>query len=320
MNDSARSGDFAFRVQAGWAKLPEAWSFFEVVDVEVDSEDRVYVFCRGEHPLLVFDKNGNFLYSWGEGFFTRPHGMTIAPDGSLYCVDDMAHAVYKFSQDKQLIFTLGTPGQGAPFHGGEPFNLPTKVALEPGTGAFYVSDGYGNARIHKYSPQGELLFSWGRSGSDPGEFNLPHSVCTDRQGRVYVADRENHRIQVFDDTGRYITQWNNMYRPCGLFITKDAPQLALVAEIPPGMSFMTGFPRLGARITIYDLAGKRLAAFGEALPGDKHPFQFWAPHGIVMDSQGNIYVGEVSYAHDSMTRASAPQPWTRRVFRKMLRI
>ncbi|MCL1818424.1 MAG: peptidyl-alpha-hydroxyglycine alpha-amidating lyase family protein [Spirochaetaceae bacterium] len=320
MNDSARSGDFAFRVNTGWAQLPEGWSFFEVVDIAVDPEDKVYVFCRGEHPLIVFDKDGKFLYSWGEGFFTRPHGITIAEDGSLYCADDRAHVIRKFSPDRQLVFTLGTPGQSAPFHSGEPFNLPTKVALEPGTGAFYVSDGYGNARVHKYSPQGELLFSWGSSGSDPGEFALPHSVCTDRQGRVYVADRENHRIQVFDDTGRYITQWNNMYRPCGLFITRDDPQLALVAEVPPGMAFIQDFPHLGARISIYDLAGKRLAAFGEALPGDELPFQFWAPHGLTADSRGDLYVGEVSYAHYGLTISSAPQPWTRRCFRKLVRI
>ena len=317
MNDSARSGDFAYRIQAEWAKLPDGWSFFEVVDIAIDVQDNVYVFCRGEHPLIVFDKNGNFMYSWGEGLFKRPHGITIGADGSLYLADDWGHVIHKVSHEKEIVFTLGT-GQAAPFHGGEPFNLPTKVALEPGTGALYVSDGYGNARIHKYSSSGERLFSWGRSGSDPGEFSLPHSVCTDKQGRVYVADRENHRIQIFDDTGRFITQWNNMYRPCGLFITPDDPQLAIVSEVPPGMAFMDGIPNLGARIVIYNLSGKRLAAFGEALPGDGMPFQFWAPHAVTADSSGNLYVGEVSYAHFGL--ASTPPPWTRRCFRKMLRI
>ena len=317
MNDSARSGDFTYRLDVNWAKLPDGWSFFDVVDIAIDSQDNVYVFCRGEHPLIVFDKNGNFLYSWGEGFFKRPHGVTIAADGSLYLADDKGHVIHKISRDRELVFTLGT-GQPAPFHGGEPFNLPTKVALEPETGAIYVSDGYGNARIHKYSASGERLFSWGRTGSDAGEFSLPHSVCTDRQGRVYVADRENHRIQVFDDTGRYITQWNNMYRPCGLFATQDDPQLLIVGELPPTMDFMNGIPNLGARVVIYDLKGKRLAAFGETLPGDELPFQFWAPHGLATDSCGNLYVGEVSHALYGIN--SAPQPWTRRCFRKMVRI
>jgi len=317
MSDSVRSGDFAFCLEPDWAKLPAGWGFFEVVDIAVDPSDNIFVFCRGEHPLVVFDKDGNFLYSWGEGLLKRAHGITIAPDGGLFCVDDRGHVIYRLTRDRELVFKLGT-GQPAPFHGGEPFNLPTKVALEPGTGNFYVSDGYGNARIHKYTATGERLFSWGRTGSDPGEFSLPHSVCTDKQGRVYVADRENHRVQVFDDTGRYITQWNNMFRPCGLFITQTEPQFALVTEVPPSYEFMKNAPNLGARVVIYDLAGKRLAAFGEALPGDGLPFQFWAPHGACMDSLGNLYVGEVSYAHFGMP--SAPPPWTRRCFRKLKRL
>jgi len=317
MNDSARSGDFAFRLEANWAKLPDGWSFFEVVDIAVDSKDNVYVFCRGEHPLIVFDRDGNFLYSWGEGLLKRPHGITIAPDGSLYCADDRGHIIYKLSRDREIVLKLGT-GQPAPFHSGEPFNLPTKVALEPGTGNFYISDGYGNARVHKYSGKGERLFSWGRTGSGPGEFGLPHCVCTDRQGRVYVADRENNRIQIFDDTGRYITQWNNMFRPCGLFITQDEPQHVIVTEVPPSYAFMKDAPNLGARIFICDLAGKRLASFGEALPGDELPFQFWAPHGVCADSRGNLYVGDVCYAHFGMQ--SEPPPYTRRCFRKMTRL
>jgi hypothetical protein len=111
-----------------------------------------------------------------------------------------------------------------------------------------------------------------------------------------------------------------MYRPCGLFITEDEPQLAIVGEIPPGMAFMGNIPNHGARIVIYDLSGKRLAAFGEALPGEELPFQFLAPHGVSADSRGDLYVGEVSYAHDGMTMSSTPPPWTRRCFRKMIRI
>ena len=317
MNDSARSGDFAFHVEANWAKLPDGWNFFEVVDIAVDSIDNVYVFSRSEHPLTVFDKNGNFLYSWGEGIFKRPHGITIAPEGSLYCVDDWGHVIHKVSPDRKIIFTVGS-GKPSPFHSGEPFNLPTKVAIEPGTGNFYVSDGYGNARVHKYSANGERIFSWGRAGSDPGEFSLPHSICTDKQGRVYITDRENHRIQIFDDTGRYITQWTNMFRPCGIFITQDDPQLVIVSEMPPSMPFMNGIPNLGARVVICDLSGKRLAAFGEPLPGDDLPFQFWAPHAVTADSRGNLYVGEVSYTHYSIVSPS--QPWTRRCFRKLVRL
>ena len=133
----------------------------------------------------------------------------------LYCTDDEAHVTYKFTLEGKLLMTLGTPGMAAPFQGGGPFNKPTKVALDPKSGDLYVADGYGNSRIHKYSPDGRHLFSWGNPGSDPGEFNLVHSVCTDKDGYVYVADRENHRIQIFDGQGNFQTQWHDMHRPCG---------------------------------------------------------------------------------------------------------
>jgi DNA-binding beta-propeller fold protein YncE len=318
MDNVVKTGPFSFRFENDWAKLPGGWSFFEVVDVAVDSTDRVFVFTRGEHPVMVFDEDGNFLFSWGEKLFTRPHGLTIGPDDSVYCVDDMGHTVKKFTPEGKLLFTLGTQGKSSGFNSGIPFNQPTKVALEPETGAFYVADGYGNARVHKYTADGELLFSWGRSGSGQGEFNLVHSVCTDKNGWVYVADRESHRVQVFDDKGHYIKQWNNLHRPCGLFITQDSPQLAIIGQIPSHLNVNIKFPNLGACVTIHDLDGRQLASIGEPFSGEQLPAQFLAPHGVAADSRGNIYVGEVSYAHYG--ESSAPPPWTKRCFRKMVRI
>ena len=117
--------------------------------------------------------------------------------------------------------SIGRRDEPAPPQSGKPFNRPTTVAFDPKTDDLYITDGYGNARVHKYSTEGEHLFSWGDYGTDPGQFNLPHSVCTDTQGRVYIADRENHRIQIFDDQGNYLEQWNNLHRPCGLHIRDD---------------------------------------------------------------------------------------------------
>ena len=113
-------GWFTYEVLADWAKLPEGWSFVEVVDVAVDTKDRVYVFCRGEHPLIIFDREGNFVNSWEQGIFQRPYGIAIGPDGSLYCADDIAHVIRKFTPEGKLLMTLGTPGQAAPFQGGDP--------------------------------------------------------------------------------------------------------------------------------------------------------------------------------------------------------
>jgi len=309
-------GEFTYEVLLDWAKLPKGWSFIDVVDVAVDSEDRVYVFNRGEHPMIVLDRNGNVLTSWGEGLFKRPHGVTLGPDDALYCVDDFGHTVSKLTLDGQVLMTLGTAGQGTPFQSGLPFNRPTKVALDPKTGDIYVADGYGNSRVHKYSSDGKLLFSWGEPGTDPGEFNLVHSVCTDKDGYVYIADRENHRVQVFDSNGKYTTQWNNMHRPCGMHIGGNGEQLCYVGELPPEYAFNENWPNVGRRISIYNLAGERLARLGDILSGEE-PHQFWAPHGIAVDSRGDLYIGEVSWTFKG--RKMDP-PRKLRSFRKLVKL
>ena len=287
-------GRFTYEVQPGWARLPAGWSFLEVVDVAVDAQDRVYVFTRGEHPLLIFDREGNFLTSWGEGLFKRPHGITMGPKETLYLIDDGGHAVYQFTLDGKLLMTLGTPGRGAGFMSGQPFNQPTKVARDPKTGELYISDGYGNARVHKYTSDGKYLFSWGECGTDPGQFNLVHSVVLDKAGRVFVADRENHRIQIFDSKGKLLAIWNNIHRPCGLHIAGDGEELVYVGELAPPFPFSQNYPNVGGRISIYDLKGNRLARLGDIRAGEE-PHQFLAPHGLTVDSRGDIYVGEVSW-------------------------
>lgn len=309
-------GRFTYEVRTDWAKLPEGWSFLEVVDVAVDGKDRVYVFSRGKHPLIVFDREGNYLRSWGEGIFQRPHGITISPDDSLYCADDRAHVIYKFTPEGKCLLTLGTPGQGAPFQEGKPFNLPTKVALDPKTGDLYVTDGYGNSRVHKFSSEGRHLFSWGEPGSDPGEFNLPHSVCTDQEGKVYVADRENHRVQIFDSRGKYLTQWKNLHRPCGLHIAGEGEQYCYIGELSPGMPINEKYPNLGPRISILNLKGERLARLGDIQPGEGD-HQFLAPHGLATDSRGDLYVGEVSWAFRG---SKLDPPHELRSFRKLMRL
>ena len=295
MNDIVKSGPFTFRVDHNWAKLPQGWELNDSADLAVDSQDRLIVYSRSEHAVIIFDRDGNFLSTWDEGAFARPHGLTIGADGFLYCTDDYDHTVKKFTPDGKCLLTIGTPGKPAEALSGNPFNRPTKVALEPGTGNMYIADGYQNARIHKYTPQGELLFSWGQSGVREGEFNFPHSICTDKQGLVYVADRENHRVQVFDDKGNYVTQWNNLHRPCGFYITKGDPELAIIGQLPSSLRVNAKFPNIGACVSIHDLSGKRLATFGGPFAGEDTIEHFHAPHGIAMDSRGDIYIGEVAY-------------------------
>ena len=245
-----------------WAKLPDGWSLTDAASVAVDSKDRIYVFNRGDHPMVVLDREGNFITSWGEGLFNRAHGLHIDADDNLYCTDDGDHTVRKCSTDGKVLLTIGIPNKPAPFMSGEPFHRCTHTALSP-KGEIYVSDGYGNACVHKYSPDGKLLKTWGEPGTDPGQFNIVHNIATDADGWVYVADRENHRVQVFDGNGKYETQWNFLHRPCALCRCGSGKQPNfIVGELGPGMAVNRKVPNLGPRLSIVDSKGKRIARLG----------------------------------------------------------
>jgi DNA-binding beta-propeller fold protein YncE len=302
---SVGTGKFRYEALPRWEKLPPKWSFVEVAGVATDSHDRVYVFNRGEHPVIVLDRDGNFLASWGEKRFQRAHGISIGPDDAVYCTDDLDHTVRKFTPTGELLLTLGTSGrpsetgiEGVDYRtirrAGSPFHRPTNVALA-GDGALYITDGYGNARVHKFAPDGRLLFSWGGPGSGPGQFNLPHGIALDREGLVYVADRENSRIQIFSPEGAFLTQWTDVARPMQVFI--DAEQNVFVAEVgwraglfpwqsPPGLRVT------GGRLSIFNRQGELLARWGGG-DNPEAPGDFFAPHDLWIDSQGAIYVGEV---------------------------
>ena len=201
------SGDYTFELDENWGRLPEGYEFFQVAGVAVDNDDQVYVYNRSAHPLMVFDREGNFVKSWGVEF-ANPHDIHIAPDGSVFLADRDVHVVLKYSPDERLLLTLGTrdrpsdTGYTLPervvHRAAGPFNLPTGIAVTADTGDIFVSDGYGNARVHKYNSTGALITSWGAPGSaNPVDFNLPHGVTLDNEGNLVVCDRENIRLQFF---------------------------------------------------------------------------------------------------------------------------
>jgi DNA-binding beta-propeller fold protein YncE len=313
------SGEHRYRVVENWAKLPDGWNFKDVAAVGVDSKDQVYVFNRGEHPVIVFDRDGNFLRSWGEGVFERAHGLDIDKNDVLYLTDDGDHTVRRCTSAGKVELTIGIPGKPAPFMSGEPFHRCTHTALSP-KGEIYVSDGYGNARVHKFSPAGKLIMSWGESGSEPGQFNIAHNIATDDAGWVYVADRENHRVQVFDGNGKYETQWNNLHRPCGLFCCRGKAPTFVIGELGPGMAVNLKAPNLGPRLSIVDAEGKLLARLGGKDGPGLEPGKFLAPHGLALDSRGDIYVGEVSYTNWKTSFPDTPQPKTIRSLQKLARL
>jgi DNA-binding beta-propeller fold protein YncE len=305
-------GEHRYELVENWEQLPEGFRHGDVAGVSTDSQDRVYVFNRSEHPLLVFNRDGSFIKSWGEGIFTRPHGITIDND-IVYLADDSDHTVRKFTLDGELLQTLGTPNEPSDTgyapertsaslttitHGGGPFNRPTRLSVSR-DGELYVSDGYGNARIHRFSAEGELLQSWGGPGTRPGEFNLPHSVWAHTDGRVFVCDRENNRIQIFGPHGDFLEEWTNLYRPGDLFIDEDLNVYVGEMNFWKDHYSLTGFrwpENRMARITVRDINGNLKSEFGaEVSDGDPcAPSKFTSPHGIWVDSHGDIYVGEVS--------------------------
>ena len=266
------SEELSYEVVEGWGVLPEGWEFGHVIGVAGDSRDRVYVFNRGEYPVVVFDRDGECLRSWGEGVFKNPHGIYIDAEDRVYCTDSGDHTVRKFTADGELLRTWGTKDE--PGGEGEPFNRPTDVAIAP-SGEMYVSDGYGNSKVHKYSRDGELFLSWGEPGDGPGQFEIPHDVWVHKDGRVFVADRQNHRIQIFNPGGELLDIWTGFKQPCSVYI--DPEDRVYV-------------PELQARMSILDIEGNVLARWG----GEKstEPGMFIAPHASAVDSHGDLYIGE----------------------------
>lgn len=279
------SGAYTYELDEGWGKLPEGYEFNQVAGVAVDKDDQVYLFNRSSHPLMVFDRDGNFIRSWNEKF-TNPHSIHIDPDGNIFLADRDAHVILKYSPDEKLLLTLGTRSQPSDtgytleervvHRAAGPFNLPTGIAANA-EGDIFVADGYGNARVHKYSSSGALITSWGAPGSaNPVDFHLPHGIALDNEGRLLVCDRENHRIQAFDQDGEF------------LFMRRGFKQPTDVAVGPDGTIYVS---ELGHRVTIMDGDGKILSQWGGE--SSHEPGEFVAPHGIAIDSHGDIYIGEV---------------------------
>jgi hypothetical protein len=294
-----------YQVVPGWEQLPAGYRHGDVVGVAVDSQDHVFVLTRREPRCLVYAADGTFLRAFGEDLLSDlVHALTIDARDCLYIVDGGDHTVRKFAPDGALLLTLGTPGVAAETgydgetttsitRAGPPFNRPTKAAIAP-NGDIYVTDGYGNARVHRFSADGQLLASWGEPGSGPGQFNLPHGVWV-AGDRVFVADRENDRVQIFSLHGELLEIWGHVQRPADLYV--DSRGLLYVASLPwrAGVAELGGPRRqysLPGGVSVLDLAGNVLLQWRSA--DACAPGAFIAPHGITVDSRGDLYVGEVT--------------------------
>lgn len=268
------------------------WNFIQVASVAVTARGSILVLHRGAHPIMEFESNGKFVRSWGDGVFSEgkvaaipevhwtedkshysavygpagctscgAHSVRVDPQGNIWVVDAPGHVVYKMNSDGKEIMRLGTKGISG--MGPNNFNLPTDVAFAA-NGDVYVSDGYGSARVVKYSSDGKYLLHWGTRGKGPGEFGLPHNLVIDAQGRVYVTDRDNQRIEVFDSNGKFLSQWTGTGGISGLAITKDQ--------------------RIWTGGILRDLQGKIVGR----LPGTT------GGHGVAVSDSGDVYIAQLS--------------------------
>ena len=221
-----------FRLVENWAQLPDGLVWGQAIAVDTDEDGNLYVFhrcsadtCvdRTEPPLLKFDQSGELLMSWGEGLFVYPHGLDVDREGNIWVTDarhegGKGEVIVKFSPEGEVLMTIGTPGVAG--DGPYTFDGISDVAVAD-NGDIFVADGHINNRVVKYAPDGTFLMAWGQTGTGPGDFNQPHSIALDSQGRVFVADRNNNRVQVFDQEGGFIDAWTQFGRPSGIHVSAD---------------------------------------------------------------------------------------------------
>ncbi len=271
------AGEYRYELTQDFLKLPPGESFGMVSRVATDAQDRVYVFQRKDPPIVVFDRDGKYLGAWGSGEVTDPHGLKIVGDVA-YTTDRTDSVAKSFTLDGKPLMELGTRGEHSDTgevknwlveRAAGPFNHPTEMIKHP-NGDIYVTDGYRNARVHRFSGDGKLNASWGTPGSGPGQFHLPHSIVFDDSGTLYVADRANKRIQHFTPEGQYLGEWTGMGGPNDISRGKDGN--FYIAEQEDA-----GNP---AYVTVRDGQGKLLARMAS-----RHV------HGIGVDSRGDIYAG-----------------------------
>jgi sugar lactone lactonase YvrE len=273
-----------------WAQLPAGIQWGQVISVDPDGHGNMWVFHRKDPAILEFDAFGKLIKSFGTGF-VQAHGMAIDREGNIWVTDSdgkdgKGQQVTKFSPDGKVLMTLGKAGVAG--DGPDTFNGPSGVAIAP-NGDIFVADGHGggtNARIVKFSKDGKFIKAWGKKGSGPGEFDLPHSLAFDSKGRLFVADRGNSRIQIFDRDGKFIAEWKQFGRPSGLFISKDDTLYSVDSQ-----SDETTNPGVKRGVRIGSAKDGTVKAFIPDLSTDP---KIALAEGVSADAKGNVYAAGVT--------------------------
>jgi hypothetical protein len=289
------SGDRRYELVVDWGALPDGWVLGQV-GIGTDSEDNVFLYNRSEHPMIVLDRSGRFLASWGEGVLTTAHGIFVDHEDNLYLPVITRHVVMKCDREGHLLMTMGELDRASDpdWHGDlragitdpvagayGPFTLPTDVAVGA-DGSIFCTDGYGNARVHRFTDDGVLVRSWGEPGKcGPGVFHLPHGIWVHDDGRVFVVDRENNRIQIFTGDGAYLDEWTGFSGPCDIFIDDhDTVYVAQGSAAPSSRN-----PKdPDAFVCILTIGGEPLCSWPSPVNA--------SAHALWVDSEGSIYVGQ----------------------------
>ena len=286
-----------YQLDATWPRQRSDYAWEAMAGIAVDARGLIWTLNRGEMPVQVYSTDGKLVRQWGRGLFHSPHQLSIGPRGHIWIADSHAHVVYQFAPDGTRLRTLGIPGE---FGDDERrFKMPTDV-VETEAGDIFIADGYRNNRVVHYSSQGKFVKQWGTLGVKPGQFSLPHSIDVDSQGRLYVADRNNARIQIFDQSGKFLAEWQSLMVPWTVRIT-DRDEVYVCGASPS--HWRKEDVQLG--IPPKDQLVMKLNTHGHVLSWWQFPLGAWGPekqagpgelawvHGLGIDGQGNLYLGDI---------------------------
>lgn len=287
-----------YEVDSTWPEKPEEYVWEAMPGIAVDRQDRVWTFTRSTPPVQVYGTDGRFIRAWGDDSIETAHHIKIDQQGNVWIADIGLHVVRQFSPGGELLKTLGTPGEAGADE--THLNKPTDMAITPG-GDVFVSDGYRNNRVVHFDASGEFVKAWGSLGVGPEQFSLPHAIAVDSKGRLYVADRNNVRVQVYSQAGKLLDSWTDLIVPWGFCVTDDDeiwvcgsspmpwrthpdyPQAPL--GCPPADQIVMKFNPDGK---VLQMASIPKGADGKEQPGDVN----WL-HAVAVDSQGNLYLGDI---------------------------
>jgi len=296
-----------YAVDPTWPQKPERFTWGQMPGITLDAQDQVYISTRSSPAVQVYRSDGTFVRAWDIKDATGAHFIRVDPEGNIWTTDIKNHLVCKHSPEGKVLLTLGEAGK--PGTDEKHFARPTDVVVLP-TGDIFVSDGYDNRRIIHFDKTGKYINQWGEGGAKPGQFALPHSIVADSRGRLYVADRENARLQVFDASGKLLAVWTNVITPWGLYMTKnndlwvcgssavkkgakesttqkgpvESPSSEWAVLPPPDQVVM--------KLSLEGQVLLRVPLVKTSTPPGKAGELDWV-HGIAVDGQGNLYLGDI---------------------------